>query len=235
MGIFAHAHGFGPAETEQCITGGLLHDLGQAFIDEELLERAGPLTPEEYASVKSHVDLGLRVANDHTETTEIIRQIILEHHERFDGSGYPQGLSGQDISIHGRMFSIVDTYDAVTNNRCYKSAVPSSAGMRTLLELSGSHFDQSLVHQFIKCMGVYPTGSLVKLSNGILAVVIAQTPGHPLKPLVRTIFSIKTYAYVQPRLLDLMSPAHDEKIVSYEDPGKYGINVNHFLPEEMTL
>lgn len=235
MGIFAHASGFSLMQTEQCITAGLVHDLGQAAIREDLFNRAGPLSPEEYEIVKRHVEHGLDVAETSPQTTDIIRCIIREHHERMDGSGYPAGLAGQEISLFGRMFAIVDTYDAVTNNRIYKDAVPSSAGMRTLLELAGTHFDQSLVHQFIKCMGVYPTGSLVKLSTGMLAIVISQTPGQPLKPMVQVIYNSKNFCYVQPRMLDLMKPLHDEKILSYEDPGKYGIDINTFLPEEFAL
>ncbi len=235
MGIFANALGLSLSETEQCITAGLLHDLGQAHIEEEFFQRPGPLSESEFETVKKHVDFGLDIIKASPQSSEVIQNIILQHHERFDGTGYPAGLAGKNISLHGRMFAIVDTYDAVTNNRNYKSATPSSAGMRTLLELSGKHFDQSLVHQFIKCMGVYPTGSLVKLSNGLLAVVIAQKPGHPLKPLVRTIFNSKSFAYVEPRMMDLMSPQHNEKIISYEDPGKYDIVVNDFLPEEMSL
>lgn len=235
MGIFAHASGLSLSQTEQCITAGLVHDLGQASIREDLFNRAGPLSPDEYDMVKQHVQHGLEVAETSSETTDIVRTIIREHHERIDGSGYPAGLAGNEISIYGRMFAIVDTFDAVTNNRIYKDAVPSSAGMRTLLEMAGTHFDQSLVHMFIKCMGVYPTGSLVKLNNGMLAIVISQTPGHPLKPMVQVIYNSKNFCYVQPRMLDLLKPMHDEKILSYEDPGKYGIDINAFLPEEFSL
>jgi len=214
---------------------GLAHDLGQASIREELFNRAAPLSSEEYQIVKSHVGYGLDIADTSAETTDIVRAIIREHHERMDGSGYPAGLSDTDISLFGRMFAIVDTYDSVTNNRVYKDAVPSSAGMRTLLELAGTHFDQRLVHLFIKCMGVYPTGSLIKLNNGVLAIVISQTPGNPLKPMVQVIYNSRNFSYVQPRMLDLMKPMHDEKILSYEDPNKYSIDINSFLPEELVL
>lgn len=235
MGVFANACGLSLSQTEQCITAGLVHDLGQAAIREDLFNRAGPLSPEEHDIIKRHVEHGLAAAETYAETTDIVRSIIREHHERMDGSGYPAGLSGNNISIYGRMFAIVDTFDAVTNNRIYKEAVPSSAGMRTLLELAGTKLDQSLVHMFIKCMGVYPTGSLVKLSNGMLAIVISQTPGQPLKPMVQVIYNSKNFCYVQPKMLDLMKPMHDEKILSYEDPGKYSIDINAFLPEEFSL
>jgi putative nucleotidyltransferase with HDIG domain len=236
MGLFAHAHGLSKANIELCITGALLHDLGQVHIEEEFFQRSGPLTPQEFEQVKEHVNFGFRILAEDDDTSDIIMHIILEHHERFDGSGYPNGLKRDEISLYGRMFAIVDTYDAVTNNRNYKKAVPSSDGMRTLLQLSKKNFDESLVHQFIKCMGIYPTGSLVKLNNGYLAIVIAQNVQSPLKPLVNIMFNTKNNAYINPEIRNMM---HDNvenvKITNYEDPAHFEINVNEFMPEEMEL
>lgn len=235
MGIFAHAYGLSESEVEQCINGALLHDLGEAKVAPDLFDKEGALTDEEYQLVQGHVGFGLTLLDSDMHASVITASIIREHHERMDGSGYPSGLAGDHISIYGKMFAIVDTYDAVTNKRTYKDAVPSSVGMRTLLELAGNNFDESLVHQFIKCMGVYPTGSLVLLNNNILAVVIAQTPGQPLKPLVRTAFSKVTMAFVEPRMLNLSHEDHDIRIKSYEDPRDYGIEVNEFMPEDFLL
>ncbi len=233
MGIFAQAYGLSTEEVESSITGALLHDLGEAQINEEFFERAGPLTPEEYSQVKEHVAIGENLIDNAPEIPDIARKIVRQHHERVDGSGYPRGLKGDEISIYGRMFAIVDTYDAVTNNRCYKEATPSSFGMRTLLELSKTHFDEALVHQFIKCMGVYPTGSLVRLNNGFLAVVIAQNNISPIKPLVKVIYSIKSNAYIEPKMLNLGKSNSDVKIVKYENPKDYDINIDRFMPEEI--
>jgi len=233
MGIFAHAYGLEAIQVEQCITGALLHDLGQAHIPNEYFERAGPLTADEFTQVKNHVNIAVRLFEHNSSIKDISLQIVQEHHERFDGSGYPQGLKGNDISLFGRMIAIVDTFDAVTNNRCYKEAIPSSFGMRTLLELSKTHFDEGLVHQFIKCMGVYPTGSLTRLDNGYLAVIIAQNPVSPLKPLAKIIFNTKSNAYVNPTMIDLSKPGVGTKIVKYEDPNDFNINIDDFMPEEM--
>jgi HD-GYP domain-containing protein (c-di-GMP phosphodiesterase class II) len=234
MGLFAHAHGLSNENIEFCITGALLHDLGQVHIEEEFFQRSGPLTPQEFEQVKEHVNFGLRILADDDNSSDIILHIVLEHHERVDGSGYPNGLKKDEISLYGRMFAIVDTYDAVTNNRHHKKALPSSVGMRTLLQLSKKHFDQGLVHQFIKCMGIYPTGSLVKLSNGYLAIVIAQNAQSPLKPLVNVMFNTKNNAYINPEMRNLI---HDNmenvKITNYEDPANFEIDVNEFMPEEM--
>jgi putative nucleotidyltransferase with HDIG domain len=233
MGIFAQAYGLPASEVEQCITGALLHDLGEAQINQELLEREGPLSPEEYKQIKEHVNIGLSLIQDLPDITPIAQAIVHQHHERMDGSGYPLGLKGEEISLHGRMFAIVDTYDAVTNKRCYKEAIPSSFGMRTLLELSKTHFDEALVHQFIKCMGVYPTGSLVKLNNGVLAVVIAQNITSPIKPLVKIIYSTKSQTYIETKMIDLSKGSSEFKIVKYENPNDYGISIDRFMPEEM--
>lgn len=235
MGIFAHSYGLNTIQVEQCITGALLHDLGEAEVDAELFERAGPLTDDEYGQIKQHVNYGERLVQGVSGVDDIAVKIIQEHHERVDGSGYPKRLKGNDISLFGRMFAIVDTYDAVTNNRMYKEAAPSSVGMRTLLESCNTHYDEGLVHQFIKCMGVYPTGSLVKLSNDLLAVVIAQIPGSPLKPLVRMVYNLKTAAYIQPRMIDLSLPNCTVKVASYEDPRNHNINVYDFMPSEYDL
>lgn len=231
MGIFAQAYGLPIIEVEECITGALLHDLGEAQINQELLTRAGPLSSKEYEEVKRHVKIGSQLIKHLPDVSDISMRIVEEHHERMDGSGYPLGLKGEEISLYGRMFAIVDTYDAVTNKRCYKEAIPSSFGMRTLLELSKTHFDEALVHQFIKCMGVYPTGSLVRLNNGMLAVVIAQNFISPIKPLVKVIYSTKSNAYIEPKMIDLTKTTLDLKIVKYEDPNDYKISIFEFMPE----
>lgn len=231
MGIFAQAYGLPIIEVEECITGALLHDLGEAQVNQELLARSGPLSPAEYAEVKQHVKIGSQLIKHLPDISDISLKIVEEHHERMDGSGYPLGLKGDEISLHGRMFAIVDTYDAVTNKRCYKEAIPSSFGMRTLLELSKTHFDEALVHQFIKCMGVYPTGSLVRLNNTMLAVVIAQNFISPIKPLVKVIYSTKSSAYIEPKMIDLTKTTLDLKIDKYEDPADYKINIYQFMPE----
>ena len=233
MGIFAHAYGLPATEVEQCITGALLHDLGEAEINPEFFEREGPLTEEEYSQVKEHVNIGAGLYRNLPDISPIAQDIVRQHHERMDGSGYPLGLKGDEISLHGRMFAIVDTYDAVTNNRCYKEAIPSSFGMRTLLELSKTHFDEALVHQFIKCMGVYPTGSLVRLNNGILAVVIAQNISAPIKPLVKSIYSTKARTYIESKMIDLSKNSSEFKILRYENPLDHCIDVDKFMPEEM--
>ena len=233
MGIFAQARGLPNEDIEQCITGALLHDLGEAQINQEFFERAGPLTAEEYGQVKEHVGIGHNLVKDLPDISPIARDIVGQHHERINGKGYPLGLKGDEISIYGKMFAIVDTYDAVTNNRSHKQATPSSFGMRTLLESSKTHFEESLVHQFIKCMGVYPTGSLVRLNNGLLAVVIAQNIASPIKPLVKSIYSTKTRTYIESMMIDLNKTSSGVKIVKYEDPSDHSIDVDKFMPEEM--
>lgn len=234
MGIFSHAKGLSVAEIEACIMGALLHDLGEAQINEEYFCRCGPLSEDEYEQVKKHVGIGLSLIKGEQDIPDITRHIISDHHERHDGSGYPRGLKGEEISLYGRMFAIVDTYDAITNNRCYKEAIPSSFGMRTLLELSKSHFDESLVHQFIKCMGIYPTGSLVRLNSNQLAVVIAQSQTSPLKPMVKSIFSVSNNSYIEPCMLDLGKVGCELKILKYENPVDFNINIDDFMPEEMS-
>ena len=101
--------------------------------------------------------------------------------------------------------------------------------------LANSHAIPLTVDEFVQALGVYPTGSLVKLNTGLLAVVIAQVPSHPLKPLVRTVYNASAYAYVEPRMRDLSRPDNTIKILGYEDPEKFGINVYEFMPLEFEL
>lgn len=235
MGIFCHARNMPLLEIEQCITGALLHDIGQMRIDPEHFAHDGPLTETQYREVKKHVSIGTQLLPEESLDSEIVGNIIREHHERIDGSGYPAGKTVEEISIYGKMFAIVDTYDALTNNRRHKDAIPSGFGMKSLLDEAGKTLDEELVHQFIKCLGIYPTGSLVKLSNATLAVVIAQNPEAPLRPLVRLIYNLKTDKFLIPQMLNLRSCLDKVKITGYEDPRKYRISVEEFAPEELDL
>lgn len=232
MGVFCQSLGVSDEETAQAVAGALMQNLGEATLPPELVTKSGKLTDEEQALMMRHVEEGERVLDAFPKLPTILREIVAQHHERVDGSGYPRGLKGEDISRFARMAAIVDSYDALSTRKVYREAIPPSQAMKIVLEDSKTRYDEALVHHFIKCMGIYPTGTLVKLNNDLLAIVTEQNAKERLKPDIKVIFNTKTKAYVNPYRLRLALPGLSEKIVGYEDPRKWEINVVDFMPND---
>ena len=210
--------------------GGLLHDLGKAKSPQHMLNKPGKLTPEEFSEIKLHTTDGYRILLDGNAFTEVITDICLHHHEKMDGSGYPEGLSSDHISLFARMSAVCDVYDAITSNRPYKSAWDPAEAISNMAEWKG-HFDPVVFQAFVKRIGIYPIGSLIRLASGKLGVVIEQNEKTLLKPKVRAFFSTKSKAYIKPEVVDLARSL--ETIVGREDAEKWGIqDVDLFLSGE---
>lgn len=167
--------------------GTLLHDIGKMLIDHDVMFKEGQLTQEEYQYVKMHSLYGYQAMRRITTIPEQVRQIAYMHHERLDGTGYPQGLRGDELNEYVRIVSIADVYDALTTNRCYRKKWPANKAMDFLLERSEKEFDPKLVGLFTQQLAVYPNGSMVRLSNQFLAIVADQNRSMPLRPIVRVI------------------------------------------------
>jgi len=167
--------------------GALLHDIGKMLIDQEVLFKDGVLTQQEYEYVKMHSLYGYQALQRITTIPEQVRQISYMHHERLDGSGYPQGLRGEELNEYIRIVSIADVYDALTTDRCYREKWPANKAMDFLVVRSEKEFDPRLVGLFTQQLAVYPNGSLVRLSNQCLGIVSGQNQGMPLRPFVRVI------------------------------------------------
>ena len=199
---------------------GLLHDLGKAMIPLEVLNKPGKLTDEEFALVKTHPEEGYKLLLEGSGVSDVTKDVCLHHHEKVDGSGYPKGLSGDAMSLFARMGAVCDVYDAVTSNRPYKAGWDPAESIKRMAEWKG-HFDPVVFQAFVKSLGIYPIGSLVKLASGKLGVVIEQGEQSLLKPKVKVFFSTKSQAYIAPEVVDLArSP---EKIAGREDAAKWGI------------
>ena len=200
---FGRHLGLDNAQVEELAFAGFLHDLGKIQIPDEILHKPGKLTDAEMSVMKGHVKLGVDVLLE-TDIDRILVRTISEHHERLDGHGYPLGKSGDDISRAGRMLAIADVYDALTADRVYKAGMPSQKAFSILMADSPHKLDKNLVQQFIKCMGVYPVGSLVLLSNERLAMVMEQTDS-PLAPVVKVFYSVRNQHFLEPKDIDLSS------------------------------
>lgn len=207
-------------------TAGLLHDVGKAYVPLEILNKPGSLSSAESAIMRAHPQLGYDALTEAGYAVEPVLDAVLHHHERLDGSGYPNAFSGQEISRITRIASVADVYDAVTSQRVYHSAMAPTAALRMIRKRAGIDFDSSVAQALIKVVGIYPIGSLVRLSSGHLAVVSEQNAVNTAKPKVLAIYSLKKEAYINPLPLDLAES--DDAIESDEDPAEWGVDVRRY-------
>jgi HD-GYP domain-containing protein (c-di-GMP phosphodiesterase class II) len=229
---FARSAGMDLATIHDIALGALLHDVGKMRINLALLNKPSKLSEEEFRHVKSHVVLGSDLLRQMSGVPKMAFEPLELHHERFDGSGYPNGLKGMEISQVGRMSAIVDVYDAITSDRCYHNPLSPADAIRKLFEWSKFHFDPDLVQLFVKSIGIYPVGTLVRLESGRLGIVIEQRESNLLTPVVRVVFDAKRDYYITPEDIDLsktMGAGGADKIVGHESPGKWKIDVSRFL------
>ena len=199
---------------------GLLHDMGKAAIPIDVLHKPGKLSDSEYEIIKKHPEEGQRILRD-CGISGTALDVCLNHHVRLDGAGYPSTPKDNPISIYARMAAVCDVYDAISSDRPYKTAWDPAECMRKMAEWSTGQFDPVVFHAFVKCLGIYPVGSLVRLTSGRLGVVIDQSPTSLLTPKVKVFFSTKLHARVQPAILDLSSPDSTDRIEAREDTAKW--------------
>lgn len=229
MSIFGSYRKLSTDALHQTIVGALLHDIGKILTPDEILHKPGRLTSEEFEVMKAHA----RHSRDILKSTEGIGDLTIttaaEHHERLDGSGYPEGLKGHEISVYGRMVAITDVYDAITSDRVYHTGMTPTQGLKKLLEWSGGHLDPALVKEFIRCVGLYPIGSLVLLESGRLGVVIETNEEDQRLPVVRVMYNTKFRMPITIDTLDLAKPRTQDRIIRSVDPEDYRIDVRKFL------
>ena len=223
MVSLARQLGLDEKEVREAGMAGLLHDLGKALMPIKVLNKPGKLTDNEFRVIKSHPVEGHRLLVEGGTASDIVLDVCLHHHEKVDGSGYPDRLSGEQISLFAKMGAVCDVYDAITSNRPYKAGWDPAESLRKMTEWSRGHFDEMVFQAFVKSIGIYPIGSLVRLASGRLAVVVEQTDKSLLAPRIKVFFSTKSQAYIMPELIDLSRPGTTEKIVSHEDAAKWGI------------
>lgn len=206
-----------------------LMDVGKARLPDGLLSKNGILNPGERSELRRHVQHSLDILGGMPGMTAGVLQMVAEHHERFDGSGYPGRLAGKAISPLGKIAGLVDTYDAMTSERPYARALTSVEAVSRLYELRNTEFQAQLVEEFIQAIGVYPTGSLVHLSNQEVGVVIAQNPERRLRPKLLVLLDGDKKALQRPRYMDMMTTTHDSageplRIMTSLLPGSFGVD-----------
>ena len=212
--------------------GGLLHDTGKALVPDAILNKQGRLTDEEFDIIKRHPRDGYDILVKTPEIGQIPLDITLHHHERRDGSGYPDKQAEGGISELAQMAAIVDVYDAITSDRCYHKGMPAAEALRKIYEWSKFHFNPTLAQEFMRCVGIYPVGTLVLLESGRLGVVIEPHETSLLTPKVNVFFSTKNQTYIKPQTLDLSKPfgfGGGDKIVRHESPEKWKVNPLQFM------
>ena len=209
--------------------GMLLLDVGKLKISTDILNKPGALTMAEFAVVKKHVEFGAKILNKTHGINETIIKMVQTHHERFDGSGYPRGLKGKQIPVFGLIAAIIDTYNSMTRKTAYREAIAPHRVLQELYKWRDKYFEAELVEQFLQCLGVYPTGSLVEMTSGEVGVVIAQNLRDRLRPTINMVLNEqKTHWEISP-VIDLSTNRVDangleRKILRALKPGAYGID-----------
>ena len=210
-----------PDECREAGLAGLVHDIGKAMMPLEVLNKPGALTAEEFAIMKSHPEEGHKLLVEGKGVGPTALDVCLHHHEKVNGKGYPHGLKGDEISLFAKMGAVCDVYDAITSNRPYKAGWDPADSITKMAAWSKEgHFDERIFQAFVKSIGIYPTGSLVKLQSGRLAVVVEQGTSSLLNPVVKVFFSTKANQPITPELLDLSKSV--DQIVSRESPSAWG-------------
>ena len=215
--------------------GVMFMDIGKTALPASLLSKVGRLTDDEWERMKSHVELGVNILSESWDVSPDVIDIARTHHERLDGSGYPNNLKGNAIPLLGQIAGVIDFYTAVTSTRPYAKAVSPSAATYMLYQQQGRTFSELIVQKFIYSLSTYPTGALVELSSGEVALVISQNPGLRLKPNVVLLLDPDKRPYGAYPVINLADPAHSHlgnplTIRTTLADGEYGIRM-----EELSL
>lgn len=229
MTAFGKIVGLPEHELQESAVGALLHDIGKIYTPDDILYKPARLDKNEFEIIKEHVVRSKELLENTPGIAQLSITVAAQHHERFDGSGYPCGLKGCQISYHGRMVAIVDVYDAITADRVYHKGIPPTQALKKLLEWSNSHFDLNLVHDFIRCIGVYPVGTVVRLKSKKLAIVTEQHEKDQRTPKVKIVFDERLPGFTKPKDVDLSKPSVQDEIVGTVNPEQYEINIADYL------
>lgn len=196
--------GYNKTTMNKLAMGAILHDIGKTVLERDIQFKKGALTEDEYVYMKRHADFGYEILKMNTSMPEASRRIALNHHERLDGSGYPNGLGGNQLDEFARITAIADVFDALISDRCYKRKWSVNQAVDYMIEYSDSLFSAELVQLFIQQIAIYPNGSMVLMSDNSIGIVKEQNKNVPLRPIVRLIVDRKGQEIESPHEIDLM-------------------------------
>jgi HD-GYP domain-containing protein (c-di-GMP phosphodiesterase class II) len=216
-------------------TGALLFDIGKLKLPPELLAKSGRLSTAEFDLMRAHVRFGEEMLRASGIASGTVLDMLMYHHERFSGNGYPYGLAGDAIPVYARIAAIVDCYDAITSARSYRAPMSPSFAVKKIYAWRDVDFQAELVEEFIQAIGIYPAGTLVELSSGEVAVVLAEYRTRRLRPKVLVILDRDKKPLAEMRNLSLRDVTEDEngkplEILTSLEPGAYGVN-----PEDLFI
>jgi HD-GYP domain-containing protein (c-di-GMP phosphodiesterase class II) len=192
----------------------ILQDVGKTMIPERILEKPGLLTPEEFDLAKKHSAVGAMMIKDLEGVPRLALHLALRHHERVDGSGYPQGLSGDKVSPFMVIAGLADTFDALSTDRCYRQGLTPHMALRAIFQMRGRQFPEEWVDRFVQCLGIYPTGSVVRLATGEIGVVTGINHAQLLRPRVRIVTDSQGRPALKTRHVDLNTAAQEHRRIT---------------------
>ena len=229
MGVLGRFMGFEGKALQDMVLGAFLHDVGKTKVPSSILDKPGSLDTDEWEEMKRHVDYGVDILSKIDGLPSEAREICAQHHERLDGRGYPNALTGDQIGVAGRMGAIVDVYDAITAHRVYHRGMEPAEALKKLIEWSDNHLDRTIVYQLIRCLGVYPAGSFVELTSGYIAMITEVDYQSPLSSKVVVLFNIKLMAEVPEVVVDLSDKSKNYgKIKGVVDPAEFGMSAKDY-------
>lgn len=237
--VFARFLGIESNKMQELGMGALLHDIGEIRLPQEILNKPGDLSPEERATVQKHTAYGVSILSHVDNISDIVLDIVSHHHERVNRTGYPEKLSGQEISEFAKIVGIIDTYDSLTSPSPYKNYLTNNAALKSMYDWRGTLFDEILVEKFIKCLGVYPIGSTLELNSGEIGIVISTSPQSRLLPTLLLVKDASNKFYDPPKIINLgQFKVEDEDNYLYEirnivRPEQYNVDLRRYILREI--
>lgn len=231
--ILARFMGLSRETVKEISMSAMLMNIGQVWIDQDIFKKKGKLKADEFSVIKNHPVSGQEYLAAQKGVSEKIITAVAQHHEKYDGTGYPKGIAGNEITQFARIIAICDSYDAMTTERPYREALTPNQAIKQLYSMTDTSFHPRYLENFIKCMGIYPAGCFVKLSDGRYGVVVANTPKAPLLPKVKIVFNSRFRA-IHPEFVDLSKrsdSAHGTnlEIVECIHPKTFRLELERFL------
>ena len=233
--LFGRHLGLEKEVLQELAVGGLTLDIGTARMAEELARVEGEISAQQRQLLSQHVGLGSNILADSNHVSPTMVEMLQCHHERADGSGYPQQLVGNKIPTFGRIAAICDTYDAMTTENAYSPPMAGYDCARALNSMRGEQFAAEVVEQFLGAMGMFPTASVVELNNGSIAVVLEQNRQNALRPKLLVVLDEKHRTLRRPKVLQMRDQVLDKTdlnavwIVAGHEPGAFGVDPMAFF------